>query len=139
MTCPDADRVRAWPFPVRPRAELPPTQRVFVDFLDAAHAEGFAPVVERGFSYHEASAAERGGTIFRRLASRDIWEVSLWRPEAPRTMSGFVRGADVATGLVLRWLRGADEAGLWDTLCAIATKRFRHGEFVGEGDPLPGE
>ncbi len=137
MVCPDTI-VRSWPFPVGPREALTPTQRVFVDFLDAALAEGFAPQVERGLAFYEASGPGRGGVVYRRLPGRDVWEVQLWRGDEPRAMSGFVRGARAAVELVLRWLRGEDEHALWEALCAVATRRWRNGEFVGDNDPLPG-
>lgn len=108
-------------------------------FLDAALASGFEPRVDPGFVFYEATSAERRGTIIRRIPRLDVWEVVLTRPHAPPGMSGFVRGADVAASFVLRWLGGEDEHALWTAFTAVATRRWRDGEFVGAGEPLPGE
>ncbi len=92
---------RFWPFD-----GLPPERRE-IQFLEAAHREGFKPYMF-GSENFGANAESRSGVILCRSGRGKHWEVEFWRTDA-RILSAHVDDFEYAAEAVLRWLRGVTE------------------------------
>lgn len=99
---------RFWPFDVLPPEMRTPLHQQQIDFLEAAHRDGFKPY-SFGSENFGALAVERSGSIIHR--NRQFWEL-LVGSAVEGGLSAYVAGFDVNAEAVLRWLRGAELSGV---------------------------
>src|SRR5688572_16892745 len=100
--------VRYWPFDVLPPDRRTTLHQQQIDFLDAAHREGFRPYMF-GSENFGASIGDRSGCIIRRTSR--FWELTVGCPEAGR-LTAYIGRFDVNAEAVLRWLRGGELAAV---------------------------
>jgi len=93
-----------WPFPVLSEDERTEQQEKAIEFLEAAHEEGFRAFTFLAGSFRAETENGRRGEIIHRGGNR-IWELILSTHDdevASRKVGGFTQAAEA----VLDWLRG---------------------------------
>jgi hypothetical protein len=110
------DDRKFWPFPTLPHEQQTASHRRHIEFLVAAHREGFSPFADLSNFGATAAGGGRGGWLIYRGHGRgraERWELNVGS-DGGAGFSVLFLPFDVAADALLRWLRGEDEASIRD-------------------------